>query len=147
MPCFTASVSNAQILMGVFITAPGGGAAPAPIDEANAFRALVDTGATISCISERAAKQIGIAPVEKGGINTVGGVVDTDVYQINLHIPVKNPAAKQDESALDITLKNFSKMTVYKADTMDHFDMILGMDVIMAGSGLHVSGNSFTFCT
>lgn len=146
MPCFTAPVRNNQILMNVFITAfvPGGGDGAVAIDAENSFGALVDTGATKSCISPRAAQKAGIASVGKGEMHTAGGLVPANVYDINLHIPVVVGITKEDKQT--VSLKNFLEMRVGEASMPEHFDVLLGMDVIMGG-GLHVSGGSFTFCT
>ena len=148
MPCFTASVKQCQILMQVFITAPAlaGEGNSVVLGEDNSFNAVVDTGATISCISLRVAEKIGVNPMEKGELQTASGVLRANVYYVNLHIPIAVGVTKENKSAA-IDVKNFSQMRVSEASLPGHFDVLLGMDVIMSGGSLHFSGGSYTFCT
>ena len=146
MPCFTSAVVSGQILMNVLIAAPGGDEnVPVAVDDENAFRALVDTGATVSCISKRAAQKAGVKPLSKVRIQTAGGAVRLNTYCVDLHIPVGVGVTKKKEQIFNV--RNFVNKQVSEVLAPGPFDVILGMDVITAGSGLHVSGNSFTFCT
>lgn len=147
MPCFTAPVRNKQILTNVFVTAfaSGGEGGAVAVGEGNAFVAMVDTGATGSCISSRVVRKVGMTSAGKEEAQTAGGVVSVNIYDINLYIPVVMDAAKKGKRTVD--LRHFSELRVGEGAFPEHFDVLLGMDVITGGGGLHVSGGSYTFCT
>lgn len=144
MPCFTQKVINNRILMAVLIS-PIRDDEKVVVNLKNSFRALVDTGATLSCITHKVADNLGIAPIDKIKMQTAAGLAEKNLYCINLYIPVNIPAIKKTDS-IEVNLKHFSKIEVSEVSLSDHYDVIIGMDVIMAGS-LHVSAGYFTFCT
>jgi hypothetical protein len=50
------------------------------------FHALVDTGATLSCIDDAVAKQLGLTVVNRQQIAGVGGRHTVDVYLAQVHV-------------------------------------------------------------
>ena len=140
MHCFTEKIVGGQILVPVFITTPVGEDSALSAD--NFVQALVDTGATRTCISPRAVKTLGVSPIDKKDVHTAAGKVQKFVYQINAHVMLPH---EQEEGEKHFHMKNYILIDVMEADCPPRFDMLLGMDVIRQGS-LHVSGEHFTFC-
>ena len=108
----------------------------------NVFNALVDTGATNSCITKKAAQSINIKPKSKSNMKTAGGVVSCNVYRVGMHIPIQT-VREREKTGVDI--KSFANIEVAETAPHDEYGVIIGMDVIMHGA-LHVSGETFTFC-
>ena len=113
------------------------------MDNCAQANALVDTGATRSCVSQRIADKLKVAPIDKKHVQTAGGVFPKNVYRINFHIPIYYKASSTQGA---VNIKSIYQIDVTQADLPDSCDILLGMDVIMEGS-LHVSGGQFTFCT
>lgn len=78
-------------------------------------KALVDTGATRSCISRRLALASKAVAFSKTKMSTAGGVVLVNVYQVDLFLP--NGMFKQD-------------VRVSEFFDNGEFDIIIGMDII-----------------
>lgn len=83
---------------------------------------LFDTGATVSAIIGKLAKQLNLIPISKTRLQTPTGLSIVNIYEINFEQKIK---------ALEI------------ADNID-FDIIIGMDIISKGC-LIVSDNIFIF--
>ncbi len=82
------------------------------------FRAIWDTGATASVITERVVKDCGLQPTGKTKISGVTGSIETEVYMVDLGLP---------NGVLICGIKVCR--APIKADT----DMLIGMDVIVSG--------------
>jgi len=96
------------------------------------MKALVDTGATISCITKQAVKELNLSPRQDTEIfvKTAGGETKLcDVYDVDMGI--KLPSGQ---------LIPFSETPL--AETRDEGDMILGMNIITQGS-LNIEGMEF----
>ena len=147
MACFSGKINNRQILAIVYVTpmAELDGAENKMVTLAShkVFNALVDTGATNSCITKKVAQSINIKPKSKSYMSTAGGVVPCNVYRIGMHIPIR-VVHEREKTGVDI--KSFANIEVVETAPHDEYDVIIGMDVIMSGA-LHVSGETFTFCT
>lgn len=81
-------------------------------------RALIDTGATNTCISSAAAKALSLNPIHQIQLRGVNGVVPANVYVIDLTFPGSN-----------ILIKGL-KVTEAKQLKEPAFDMLLGRDVL-----------------
>ena len=112
--------------------------------EKNIFHALVDTGATASCISSKVSELLGIQPKGRSRMNTAAGNVKCDVYRVNIHIPIPMLIKEEDNHILSI--RPFKNIEVVSTSQHKDYDVIVGMDIIAAGS-LNVSGETFVFCT
>lgn len=96
------------------------------------YKALWDTGATGSVITERVIQECGLAPIGVAKVKHGGGTQSTDVYLVNIILPNK---------VLFHTLRA-TRLEVYGAD------MLIGMDVISRGdfAVTHKSGRTvFSF--
>lgn len=125
MPKITLNLINNQLLADAFIMQNNEIKTPVKI--------LFDTGATVSAIIGKLAKQLNLIPISKTRLQTPTGLSIVNIYEINLIIPLnKNEINfEQKIKALEI------------ADNID-FDIIIGMDIISKGC-LIVSDNIFIF--
>jgi hypothetical protein len=82
------------------------------------FKALWDTGATHSAISQRVVDQCGLAPIGMTTAHTAGGSVDTEVYLVNLGLP----------NRVGVAGVRVSRATIHGLP-----DVLIGMDVILLG--------------
>ena len=142
MPCFTLDVSSSgQLLIDVHVTS--GDAKQVALGDANRFRALVDTGANCSCVTERLARKLNLTSVGKTETTAALNRGEVRVYQVGVHIP--SPLAHPDGSQ-EMVSRNFSSVKVLEMSSLqESFDLLIGMDIISTG-GLHVSNGHFTFC-
>ena len=134
MPCFTQQVVSNRILINVLISAFGH---KVVLGSGNSAGALVDTGATGSCVSKKIANKLGILPIGKTQMTTASGIVESNVYCVNLHIPVLDGNTT--------AIRSFIKLQLLESHMPDGCEVIIGMDVIRSGS-LHISDGHFTFC-
>ena len=125
MPKITLNLINNQLLADAFIIQDN--------KIKTSVKILFDTGATVSAIIERVAKQLNLIPISKTRLQTPTGLSIVNIYEVNLIIPLnKNEINfEQKIKALEI------------ADNVD-FDIIIGMDIISKGC-LIVSDNIFIF--
>ncbi|HME68359.1 MAG TPA: aspartyl protease family protein, partial [Myxococcota bacterium] len=75
-----------QVIVGLHpAAAPAGEAAVAPV-ERTVF-ALIDTGATLTCIDDALARDLGLPVIDKQVSSGIGGKTELDVYAANIKIP------------------------------------------------------------
>ncbi len=147
MPCFTANVVDNQILFGCFITKlEDDNQDPS---KHNHFNALLDTGAQLSGITQKVVDELQLTPVSWVDISGVSGVVNTPTYIVDIGIAVSElshqPSGVIQQSVM---AKMFERRQVSLLDFGQNaqFDVLIGMDIIVA---CHVSihtGNLFTIC-
>lgn len=157
MPCIWGQHNGSQLFLIVTILPVTTNAAPGvPLQTPlNPYRALVDTGATTTCLSQSCASAIGLVPISKVNVHGVGGPVAQNCYLFRLGFPLAVPAVGipinapppapgQQQVALHI-VNNPIQGCEFSAGL--GFDVLLGMDVLGQGS-LVVQGNqtfSFSF--
>lgn len=82
-------------------------------------KALWDTGATHSAITNKLAVTLGLKPISKANVNTAGGNTLQNVYMVNIYLP------------------NFvvvPYVTVTECSSVaGKFDVLIGMDIITLG--------------
>ncbi len=100
------------------------------------FHALIDTGATITCISEAVAKSAGIRPIGMREVKSATHSTPKNLYLVNLILP------------LDGKGQGFRNIEVmeFVADPNDPIQGLLGMDVIKRGNLIVNHDGHFTFC-
>lgn len=96
------------------------------------FKALWDTGATCTTISENVIKALGLIPIGFGDVSHAGGTRKSGLYRVNIALPngLQSPPMK----VLDGVLHGF--------------DILIGMDIISQGdfAVTHSDGKTtFTF--
>jgi predicted aspartyl protease len=81
--------------------------------------ALIDTGATDTSISDRLAASLGLKIIDRGRVDTAGGIHASSVFSIDVLL----------RSMVDFV--NIRAMTFVK--TTQIFDIIIGMDILTLG--------------
>ncbi len=153
MPVLYQPHNNSQVFINVCIlptgiqqkTIKGADSKPAEVPSGAAFRALVDTGATASCITTSVAEKIGLKPIGKVPIQGVDGVADHNNYLFHIGFFI-NISTGEGQQQGTLTVLN-KEITGAEIDSGGAFDVLLGMDVLPTGQ-LIVSGNgqaSFSF--
>ncbi len=148
MPCIWGEHNNSQIFLDVAIVPVTSNSQRAELPPR--FRALLDTGAQLTCITSAVATKMGLSSIGMIPIQGASGVQSHNSYlfQVGLFRDIlvagndENLVSQRKLSTLnkDITGAEFNSMA-------GEFDVLLGMDVISTGS-LKVEGNgtfSFSF--
>ena len=118
---------------------------PPTITNMRAWRALVDTGASCTCVSSRLAKECGLLPIGKSEMVSASERKMVNRYLFALGMPI---AQKVDPSGMVTgSLSVFENIEGMEFnEDGGSFDVLLGMDVISKGSlSLDFDGH-FTFC-
>ena len=149
MPCVQIKVTNNEIILdGLWVLAPGewkrstsikGGTLTIKDTAIHNCNALIDTGATHSCISNRVASSLKLEPKNKIAIQGVHGVAERNEYDADLVF-----------LGLRFAIENISVVD-FPVEDNSRFDLIIGMDILLRGS-LHLNYGSngelpvCTFC-
>jgi hypothetical protein len=148
MPCIWGRHNGSQAILPVAIFDDGisGQILSSGPDRAlgrNIFNALIDTGAQATCISRRVAERIDLLPIGRVPVLGVSGLQ----YHSNYLFKVGFVLGTVQEPADVTTVHIFEKIIdgVEFGASGARFDVLLGMDVIAAGS-LKIDGDgSFSF--
>lgn len=135
MPKFELPLNNQnQLIAPVFILIDNN----MPPKKTLQVRALFDTGANVSCITDNISNHLNLIPIGKVPVSTASGNVFFNKYKIRLALPfpTNDPFTFKMSEILDIE--------VSQTQNNPNFDMIIGMDIIKLGV-LIVSNNNFTF--
>lgn len=103
--------------------------------------ALIDTGASVTCICTALAKKLALPVMGKTMMTSASGQAPMDKYLADLGIAFFGPSANVNEAHVipDVVTMEFAGAA--------HFDILLGRDVLCRG---HLSmmgfGNRFMFC-
>ena len=71
----------------------------------NKFKALIDTGASVTCLSQAVVDRLGLISIVKSSMQSASHVVDVDVFNIHICILIVTHTAK-DESSLSIDINS-----------------------------------------
>jgi predicted aspartyl protease len=82
------------------------------------YRAIFDTGATNSVISQRVVDGCGLKPLTMVRVHTANGEHLCEVYSVNIELPNR---------------VGFPLVRVTKQTLAPHFDILIGMDIIGSG--------------
>lgn len=149
MPCLWLQHNKRQIFLNVAILRPDdllaearGLAASAP----NTFSALLDTGATCTCITKRVAESVGLLPIGKVPIHGVSGLS----YHNNYLFCVGFPVSRQDyaDPRQQVMETHIADVQVQGAELVipgGEFDVLLGMDILSTGSLAVEGSGTFSF--
>jgi Aspartyl protease len=158
MPCVWGVHNRSQIFLDVGIIDAGAAAnvAPGPyapvIQSPPIFKALVDTGAEVTMISPDVASKVGLTPIGQIPIQGVGHTMtyhNAYLFHVAFVVPLVHMGQPLPAGGAD-TVIFMQPNPIYGGEITssgDHFDVLLGMDVISTGS-LAVEGNgtfSFSF--
>lgn len=92
---------------------------------------LIDTGASITCISPELAKQIGLRSLGKESVVVASGTASLNTYLVDLLIPFTEPAKTQGPKPQTFPVQNIQVME-YLGDT-SRYQGLLGRDIIDRG--------------
>ena len=127
------------------------GTAQRLIIDAKPKRALIDTGASSTCIVQECVDELGLIPIGKTSITTASSYCEVDRYMVDLAIPVTQTAlipVEKDDGNRDAELvageTHWWAHIQYRIHSIpaigkDHdrgFDIILGMDIL---SKMHIT--------
>jgi hypothetical protein len=128
-------------------------AVPVPAKEQNiierqtlhGFKALLDTGAQCSCISQRVAPIVGLTPRGRGLLASASETRETNTFLFNIGFPM---SMSQDPSGLvSGSMQIFGPLRGLEmnVEEEDDVDVLIGLDVLGRGV-LHVAFDGrFTF--
>lgn len=135
MPCLASHFNTQQQQLFFDLSISASSLHPDRHDNPSPCRALIDTGATNTCISPRLVKELKLIPVGKMEMVGLGGIIVQPYYIIDVYLPFKN------ESFLITGLH----VSVFHAQ--DGLDVLMGMDIIGLGHlSVDAFAGRFTFC-
>ncbi|SEM88968.1 Aspartyl protease [Sphingomonas gellani] len=108
-----------------------------PTSQVSALRGLIDTGATKTCISRSAAKQIGLRPRGKLNLGGVSSIEQHNRYRFVLG------ALYDDKGARGYYM--FDEVSGVDFRDNGDFDVLIGMDVIAQGDLTLTRAGTFTW--
>ena len=99
------------------------------------YKAIWDTGATSSAITEKAANQLGLKPISMVKVNTAGGEKLQNVYLVNIYLPNK----------VVVPFVNVTECKELSQNNNDNLEVLIGMDVITLGDFSITNKNNSTW--
>lgn len=109
--------------------------------------ALVDTGASRTCIARSVVDTLGLQSIGKAAMGTAGGLTEVDMYDV--HVALFVGGARNPDGSYDVRASVFKDMRVseFAADGDDRFHALIGRDILRIGVlTLSPDGhNSFAF--
>lgn len=135
MPKFTLPLNNQNQLIAPVIIILDNNMPPKDTLQA---RALFDTGANVSCITEYGANHLKLKPIGKVPVVTASQNIFRSKYKIKISLPFPT------NDPYTVRMSEILNIEVLEIQNNPNFDIIIGMDIINLGL-LIVSGNTFTF--
>lgn len=127
MPTYCGSIKKRQLLLDVIVSNP-------KTNKTRPYRALLDTGATISSISPKVLKELELSSDGWMPVEGVHGEKELPTCSVGLHVPITELSQGQQQPGqqeLTTTSRGYSRMKVTimgkKANT---FDVLVGMDLL-----------------
>ena len=134
MPYCSFPIWNNQPILQVSITEPDKLEADDKYIEnilKDTYRALIDTGATNSCITKKVAGRLNLKPLKIQSVSTPSGMTERNVYEVSIHIPITVGTQKKENIIQDtINVQSFKSICVTEIEDSDSFSVIIGMDII-----------------
>lgn len=95
------------------------------------FMALIDTGASHTCLTPKVVSQLGLTPISKQPVGGVHGSQPTNIYQFLVGIPFPT----EPVNASGTVIANVVTFSVSGSEfvSLGSFDVLLGRDVICKG--------------
>ena len=100
------------------------GSAPEPELPAERLPALVDTGASNSCIDSELARRLGLPVVNAETIGGVGGVLTVDVYWAQLYVPQLDIGFTGPVAGVHLNAGQQPHQVLIGRDFLRHFTMV-----------------------
>lgn len=140
MPVLTLRHNGRQLFMPVSILPPS----PQPTGNFPLFKALIDTGATVTCISEQVASVVGLRPHGRTTVAGVAGLSTHNSYIFRLGFSADRP---DNQSLPAVEAMYLLKLDILGAqiETTGDYDVLLGMDVLSTGQLVVNGSGTFSF--
>ena len=128
MPSFRGTVVNHQIILVVQVSKPS--LKPEERSEGLSFRALLDTGATITAVSQNVVDGLNLHPHGWQPVQGVHGIVNTPTYALNLAVPITEHVMSRRGAAFK-TFSRGANLEVAMLNAQPQtFDVLFGMDLL-----------------
>jgi hypothetical protein len=85
--------------------------------------AVIDTGASLSCVSRQVLRQLGLQPIGQGTSQTALGAMSADIYRVSLSL-LASPTSIG-------SMLTFGDMNVLELATSGGPDALIGMDILL----------------
>lgn len=128
MPTFHGEIIDRQILLTAHVARPSG--KPAQEAEVVPFRALLDTGATITSVSMRVVNALRLAPDSWRPVTGVHGTVTTPTYSVNIAVPITEPVPNPAGETSHTFSRGANLEVALLKIQPETFDVLLGMDLL-----------------
>jgi len=99
------------------------------------YAALIDTGASCTCITDKVVGEIGLKPTGKASMQSASHVEDRNIFIVDFAFPFGGAVFMRQ----GMQVMEFSSFE-------NDFEILLGMDVITGGSLTISFDNHFVFC-
>lgn len=111
------------------------------------FKGLFDTGAQITCISQRVSQQVGLVPRGRGRIVSASEVKETNIYLFRVAFFTGPPSVAPD-GKISGSVTNFGPFEGLEihAEENDDVDVLVGMDILARGQFAVGFDGRYMFC-
>ena len=96
-------------------------------DAARAYVALIDTGASITCLSPKVAEEVGLQPIGKRPTASAHGVQEVNLFLADIALPFGDPT----KGALAMAAQSMQVMEFQPGPAV--YQALLGRDIIYGG--------------
>ena len=100
-------------------------------------KALFDTGAQVSCVSQRIAQSVGLTPRGRGSLVSASEIKETNVYLFTIGFVMGGTLNTQGAFSGHLAVFGPLQGLEIFAEESDDVDVLIGMDVLGRGA-LHV---------
>ena len=142
MSFFSRTFDNRQIIIDVLIGHPHS-AESFDLDDFLAnnppYKALIDTGATHTCISPNIAQKLALVPEGKKQVHSATHKTSVNLYHVSFFIPITQQAGQE----IRVDARAIFDLEVTEIIQPINYDVLLGMDVL-ADCSLFIAQNNFT---
>ena len=105
---------------------------PSNVPQVHASVALVDTGASRTCISATVVSALGLSAVGKASVNTAAGVIEANLYDV--HVLVQVRPNDPDNLAAGMRAEIVTNLRVMEFTPGNSpYDALIGMDILRRG--------------
>ena len=144
MPSFNTNLSQGKFIVGIKIKKHSGNHASIEVfKNIKDKRALIDTGATHTSITQTCVSELNLVPSGSNEMTSASGVCEVELFEVDLAIPVRNILGariteKEGKKVQEIQVQESHwshlkhKVSALPDIQKDRgFDLILGMDILV----------------